>query len=353
MTSFLNLKDFDFNLPESLIAQKPLANRDQSKLMILDRNSGSIKHEIFKNLPQFIAPQSLMVFNNTKVVPSKLNGYIIDSLRSVEVLLVKETSKKNHWEALIKGLSKIKPGTEFEFGNGKLKAIYIDRNHDKAILKLLYKGKLSIILNEIAKMPMPPYIKRENNNDNNLEALDRERYQTIFARYPGAIAAPTAGLHFTPNTLMSLKDKGIDTTHITLHIGTGTFQPIRTENIIEHKMQAEQFHISKETTKSLIISNKNHRKIIAVGSTTTRVLESVDLSTLQEEGTSGWTERYIFPGQKFNSVNHILTNFHLPKSTLYILVCAFANKKLISAAYNEAIKRKYRFFSYGDAMLII
>lgn len=353
MTPFSNLKDFDFHLPDSLIAQKPLPDRDQSKLMILDRNSGSIKHEIFKNLPHYIAPQSLMVFNNTKVVPSKLNGYIIDSLRPIEVLLVKETSKKNHWEALIKGLNKIKTGTEFEFGNGKLKAIYIDRNLDKAILKLLHTGKLSIILNEIAKMPMPPYIKRENNNDNNLEALDRERYQTIFARYPGAIAAPTAGLHFTPNTLKSLKDKGVNTTHITLHVGTGTFQPIRTENIIEHKMQAEKFHISQEATKSLIISSKNHRKIIAVGSTTTRVLESIDLSTLQKEGTSGWTERYIFPGQKFNSVNHILTNFHLPKSTLYILVCAFADKKLISAAYNEAIKRKYRFFSYGDAMLII
>jgi S-adenosylmethionine:tRNA ribosyltransferase-isomerase len=352
MKSFLNLKDFDFHLPESLIAQKPLADRDQSKLMILDRNSGSIKHEIFKNLPDYIAPQSLMVFNDTKVVPSKLNGYIIGSLRPVEVLLVKETSKKNHWEALIKGLSKIKPETEFEFGDGKLKAIYIDRNSNKAILKLLHKGKLSIILNEIARMPMPPYIKREH-NDNNLEALDRERYQTIFARYPGAIAAPTAGLHFTPNTLKSLKDKGVDITHITLHVGTGTFQSIRTENIIEHKMQAEKFHISKEATKSLISSSKNHRKIIAIGSTTTRVLESIHLSTLQKEGTSGWTERYIFPGQKFNSVNHILTNFHLPKSTLYILVCAFADKKLISAAYDEAIKRKYRFFSYGDAMLII
>jgi S-adenosylmethionine:tRNA ribosyltransferase-isomerase len=352
MKSFLNLKDFDFHLPESLIAQKPLTDRDQSKLMILDRNSGSIKHEIFKNLPNYIAPQSLMVFNDTKVVPSKLNGYIIGSLRPVEVLLVKETSKKNHWEVLIKGLSKIKPGTEFEFGDGKLKAIYIDRNSNKAILKLLHKGKLSIILNEIARMPMPPYIKREH-NDNNLEALDRERYQTIFARYPGAIAAPTAGLHFTPNTLKSLKDKGVDTTHITLHVGTGTFQSIRTENIIEHKMQAEKFHISKEATKSLITSSKNHRKIIAIGSTTTRVLESIHLSTLRKEGTSGWTERYIFPGQKFNSVNHILTNFHLPKSTLYILVCAFSGKKLISAAYDEAIKRKYRFFSYGDAMLII
>ena len=259
MKSFLNLKDFDFDLPNSLIAQKPLADRDQSKLMILDRNSGSIKHEIFKNLPQYIAPQSLMVFNNTKVVPSKLNGYIIDSLRPVEVLLVKETSKKNHWEALIKGLSKIKPGTEFEFGNGKLKAIYIDRNREKATLKLLHKGKLSAILNEIAKMPIPPYIKREK-NDNNLETLDRERYQTIFAQYPGAIAAPTAGLHFTPNILKSLKEKGVDTSHITLHVGTGTFQPIRTESIIEHKMQAEQFHISKETTKSLITSSKNFKK---------------------------------------------------------------------------------------------
>jgi len=353
MAPSLKLEDFDFQLPESLIAQKPLATRDQSKLMVLNRKSESIEHETFTRLSHLIPPQSLMVFNNTKVTPSKLNGFLVKDARPVEILLVRETTNENYWEVLIKGLSKIEPGTEMEFGNGELKAILTGRQEDKAILKLLYNGQLNPILSRIAKMPLPPYIRRKINEDGNLSNQDRERYQTIFARHPGAIAAPTAGLHFTPRIIESLDNKGIDTTYLTLHVGVGTFQPIRTENVIEHKMQAEQFYIPEDTSEALIEAKKNFQNIVAIGSTVTRVLESVKLATLQPGGTSGWTDRFIYPGQKFKTVDHMLTNFHLPKSTLYLLVCAFAEKKLVAEAYKQAIKRKYRFFSYGDAMLII
>jgi len=353
MTDSLKLKDFDFQLPESLIAQKPLNIRDQSKLMVIDRKSGSIKHEIFSRIPHLIPTQSLMVFNNTKVIPSKLNGHQIKNGRPVEILLIRETSDGAQWEALIKGLKKVRLGTEMGFGNGELKAILTGRHENKAILKLIYDGNLDNVLNQIGKMPLPPYIRRKANEDNGLSGQDKEKYQTIFASLPGAIAAPTAGLHFTPRIIKALNKKGVDTVHLTLHVGIGTFQPIRTETIIEHKMQPEQFHIPEETSKALTNARKDRKKIVGVGSTVTRVLESVELDSLLPSGTSGWTNRFIYPGSKFKEVDQLITNFHLPKSTLYLLVCAFAGKKLIKEAYKEAIIKKYRFFSYGDAMLII
>jgi len=352
MTDSLKLTDFDFQLPESLIAQKPLNIRDQSKLMVIDRKSGSIKHEIFSRIPHLIPTQSLMVFNNTKVIPSKLNGHQIKNGRPIEILLIRETSDEAQWEALIKGLKKVRLGTEMVFGNGELKAILTGRHENKAILKLVYDGNLDNVLNRIGKMPLPPYIRRKINEDNGLSGQDKEKYQTIFASHPGAIAAPTAGLHFTPRIIESLNKKGVDTAFLTLHVGIGTFQPIRTETIIEHKMQPEQFYISEETSKALINARKDLKKIVGVGSTVTRVLESVELKRLKPSGSSGWTNRFIYPGSKFKVVDHLLTNFHLPKSTLYLLVCAFAGKKLIMKAYKEAILKKYRFFSYGDAMLI-
>ena len=353
MASSLKLTDFDYQLPKSLIAQKPLEARDQSKLMILNRKSESIKHEIFTHLPKALPSQALMVFNDTQVIPSKLNGFLIKNTRPVEVLLVRETTDKNHWEVLIKGLSKLRPGTEMEFGGGELKAILIKRQKDKAILKLTYKGQLDSIVSRIGRMPLPPYIQRKAIDDQILSIQDRKRYQTVFARNPGAIAAPTAGLHFTPHIIESLKNNSIDTAYLTLHVGVGTFQPIRTENVTEYKMKAEQFYIPEDSSRALAKAKKNNQNIIGIGSTTTRVLESVELSTLDAGETSGWTDRFIYPGQKFNVVDHMLTNFHLPKSTLYLLVCAFAGKKLIEKAYKEAIHQKYRFFSYGDAMLIL
>jgi S-adenosylmethionine:tRNA ribosyltransferase-isomerase len=353
MTDSLKLKDFDFQLPESLIAQKPLNIRDQSKLMVIDRKSGSIKHEMFSRIPHLIPTQSLMVFNNTKVIPSKLNGHQMKNGRPVEILLIRETSDGAQWEALIKDLKKVRIGTEMGFGNGELKAILTGRHENKAILKLIYDGNLDNVLNRIGKMPLPPYIRRKANEDNGLSGQDKEKYQTIFASHPGAIAAPTAGLHFTPRIIKSLNKKGIDTVYLTLHVGIGTFQPIRTETIIEHKMQPEQFYIPEETSKALTNARKDRKKIVGVGSTVTRVLESVELDSLLPSGTSGWTNRFIYPGSKFKEVDHLITNFHLPKSTLYLLVCAFAGKKLTKEAYKEAIIKKYRFYSYGDAMLII
>jgi len=349
----LKLKSFDFELPDSLIAQKPLDIRDQSKLMVIDRKSGSIKHKKFTDLPYIIPTQSLMVFNNTRVIPSKLNGCQVKNRRPIEILLVRETVNQNQWEALIKGLKKIKLGTEIEFGNGKLKAVLTGRHENKAILKLTYNGKLEDILNKIGEMPLPPYIKRKSPKDKSLSHQDKEKYQTIFASLPGAIAAPTAGLHFTPRIIKSLNEKGIDTAYLTLHVGIGTFQPIQTESISEHKMQPEQFYISEETSKALIKAKMERKRIVGVGSTVTRVLESIELDNLTQSGTSGWTDRFIYPGCKFKEVNHLITNFHLPKSTLYLLVCAFAGKKIIEKAYKEAVVRQYRFFSYGDAMLII
>ena len=353
MTTPLKLKDFDFQLPESLIAQKPLAIRDQSKLMILDRESGAIKHDLFSNLPHLIPKHSLIVFNNTKVIPSKFHGYQTKNKKPIEILLLRETTVKKRWEALIKGLSKIRLDTEMEFGNGKLKAVLKGRMENKAILELQYHGKIDNILNSLGEMPLPPYIRRKPKEDTTISDQDKERYQTIFANSPGAIAAPTAGLHFTPHILQTLNKKGVQTVYLTLHVGIGTFQPIRVENIIEHKMQPEQFYIPKETVKELILARKKHKKIVGIGSTVTRVLESAELDGLKPSGTSGWTNRFIYPGQKFKVVDHLLTNFHLPKSTLYLLVCAFAGQNLAKTAYKEAILKKYRFFSYGDAMLII
>jgi S-adenosylmethionine:tRNA ribosyltransferase-isomerase len=353
MPSELRLEDFDFQLPESLIAQKPLTARDQSKLMILDRKSGTIKHELFSNLPHLIPQQSLMVFNNTKVIPSKFHGNQIKNKKPIEILLLRETAVKDRWEALIKGLNKIRLETEIAFGDGKLKAVLKGRIENKAILDLQYQGKFDNILNTLGEMPLPPYIHRKSNENTKISNQDRERYQTVFASFPGAVAAPTAGLHFTPYILQTLNKKGVDTAYLTLHVGIGTFQPIRVKSIKEHKMQPEQFYIPEETSKALICAKKKNKKIVGVGSTVTRVLESVELDVLDPSGISGWTNQFIYPGIKFKAVDHLFTNFHLPKSTLYLLVCAFAGKKLITTAYKEAILKKYRFFSYGDAMLII
>lgn len=353
MASSLKLADFDFQLPESLIAQKPLEIRDQSKLMILNRGTESIKHEIFTHLPKVIPSQALMVFNDTQVIPSKLYGFLKKNARPVEVLLVRENTDKNHWEALIKGLSKLRLGTEMEFGDGELKAILTRRQEGKAILKLIYKGQLDSILSRLGRMPLPPYIRRKTIEDESLSNLDRERYQTVFAQHAGAIAAPTAGLHFTPHIIESLENNSIDTIYLTLHVGVGTFQPIRTENVIKHKMQAEEFYIPEDTFRTLVEAKKNAQNIVGIGSTVTRVLESIELNNLKLGGRSGWTDRFIYPSYKFKVVDHMLTNFHLPKSTLYLLVCAFAGKRLIEKAYKEAIKKNYRFFSYGDAMLIL
>ena len=352
MPPSFKLSDFDFDLPEELIAQKPVKLRDQSRLMILDRKSGTIDHAVFSDLPHRLPTPSLIVFNDTKVIPAKLQGYLVNSGRGIEILLLRENDG-GHWEALIKGLSKLKEGTEIGFGGELLKATLTARQNDRAILKLTGPGDLRQTLNRVATTPLPPYIHRDAAAEENLTELDRKRYQTVFAKHAGAIAAPTAGLHFTSKLLESLDREGINRAFLTLHVGVGTFRPIRSEDIREHDMEAEQFHVPAETLKELIRTRKKGQDITAVGSTPTRVLESMNLDAATGGDISGWTNRFIYPGQKFKAVDRLLTNFHLPKSTLYLLVCAFAGKDLIEKAYREAIGHNYRFFSYGDAMLIL
>ena len=352
MPPSLKLSDFDFDLPEKLIAQKPAKLRDRSRLMILDRKTGAIGHAVFSDLPHHLPAPSLMVFNDTKVIPAKLLGHLVNGGRAVEILLLRENND-DHWEALVKGLGKLKEGTEIKFGGEPLKATLTARQDDRAILKLTCPGNLKQVLNRVATTPLPPYIHRSTAAEENLTELDRKRYQTVFAKHAGAIAAPTAGLHFTPKLLESLDREGINCAFLTLHVGVGTFQPIRSEDIREHNMEAEPFHVPAETLKELVRARKRGQDIIAVGSTSTRVLESMNLDAVMEGDISGWTDRFIYPGQELKAVDRLLTNFHLPKSTLYLLVCAFAGKDLIERAYREAIGHNYRFFSYGDAMLIL
>ncbi|MCH8156961.1 MAG: tRNA preQ1(34) S-adenosylmethionine ribosyltransferase-isomerase QueA, partial [Nitrospinae bacterium] len=291
------------------------------------RNS-SIEHAVFCDLPNHLPARSLMVFNDTQVVPAKLHGRLINSGRPVEVLLVRENADKQ-WEALVKGLAKLKPGTLMEFGGGALQAELTGRLNDRAILRLTCTGNLEEVLDRVAKMPLPPYIRRDAASGEDSSSLDRKRYQTVFAKHAGAIAAPTAGLHFTPELLESLQRGGIQTVFLTLHVGVGTFQPIRCEDIREHKMEAEQFHIPAKTLKEVLRAREEGRDIVAVGSTSTRVLESVDLGTATQGNASGWTDRFIYPGQEFKVVNRVLTNFHLPKSTLYLFVCTLVGKDLL------------------------
>ena len=352
MPPSFKLSDFDFDLPEELIAQKPVKIRDRSRLMILDRKSGTIDHAVFSDLPHRLPAPSLMIFNDTKVIPAKLQGHLVSSGREVEILLLRENDD-GHWEALVKGLGKLKEGAEIGFGGEPLKATLTARQNDRAILKLTCPGDLRLILNRVATTPLPPYIHRDAATEKNLNELDRKRYQTVFAKHAGAIAAPTAGLHFTPKLMESLDREGINCAFLTLHVGVGTFRPIRSEDIREHTMEAEQFHVPTETLKKLIRARKKGQDIIAVGSTSTRVLESMNLDAVMDRHISGWTDRFVYPGQEFKTVDRLLTNFHLPKSTLYLLVCAFAGKDLIERAYREAIEHNYRFFSYGDAMLIL
>jgi|TARA_B100000315_G_scaffold9315_1_gene9178 S-adenosylmethionine:tRNA ribosyltransferase-isomerase len=352
MPPSFKLSNFDFDLPKELIAQKPVKIRDQSRLMILDRKSGTIDHAVFSDLPHHLPAPSLMIFNDTKVIPAKLQGHLVSSGREVEILLLRENDD-GHWEALVKGLGKLKEGAEIGFGGEPLKATLTARQNDRAILKLTCPGDLRQVLDRVATTPLPPYINRDAAAEKNLTELDRKRYQTVFAKHAGSIAAPTAGLHFTPKLMGSLDREGINYAFLTLHVGVGTFKPIRSEDIRDHNMEAEQFHVPAEALRELIRARKTGQNIIAVGSTSTRVLESMNLDIVTEGGFSGWTDRFIYPGHEFKAVDRLLTNFHLPKSTLYLLVCAFAGKDLIEKAYREAIGHNYRFFSYGDALLIL
>lgn len=335
---------FDYELPEELIAQKPIEPRDASRLLVLNRETGTIYHGSFRDIENYLTEGDVLVVNNTRVIPARLYGRKSTGAK-VEVVLLKRISG-DVWEALVRPGNKIKPGTTLIFKDGLLKAEVKDYAPGGGrVLELQYKGIFQEVLDKVGTVPLPPYIKET------LE--DKERYQTVYAKKQGSAAAPTAGLHFTPELIERLKMKGIIFAEVLLHVGLGTFRPVKVKNIKEHQMHSEYYEVSKESAQIINNAKTQGNKIVGVGTTSVRVLESVANSDGYVTSGSGWTDIFIYPGYKFKAVDAIVTNFHLPKSTLLMLVSAFAGREKILKAYQEAVNKRYRFFSFGDAMLII
>jgi S-adenosylmethionine:tRNA ribosyltransferase-isomerase len=340
----LRVEDFYFDLPKELIAQHPLKNRDESRLMIVDKNTGNIEESRFKNVIQCLNKGDCLVLNDTRVMPARLIGEKISSGGKIEFLLLKRI-EGDKWESLVKPGKKAKVGAEFTFGNGKLKAKVVDiLDEGNRIIEFYYEGIFEEILDQLGQMPLPPYITEE------LE--DRERYQTVYSKTVGSAAAPTAGLHFTKELLETIEKKGVEIAYVTLHVGLGTFRPVKVDTLEDHKMHSEFYILDEENCNKINRTKKNGGKVIAVGTTSCRTLESVANSDGYLSDKSGWTDIFIYPGYKFKIVNSLITNFHLPESTLIMLVSALAGKDNIMKAYNKAIEERYRFFSFGDAMFI-
>lgn len=336
--------DFDFDLPEELIAQTPLSKRDASRLLVLDKQTGEISHKHFTDIIEYMEKGDTLVLNDTKVMPARLYGVKEETGAIVEVLLLKDEGE-NVWECLTKPAKRVKEGTVISFGEGKLKAKCTKVLEDGIRhFTLEYKGILYEILDELGEMPLPPYIHEK--------LKDKDRYQTIYAKNVGSAAAPTAGLHFTQELLNEIKNKGINIAYITLHVGLGTFRPVNVEDVTRHKMHSEYYIMSEDVANLLNNTRESGHKIIAVGTTSTRTLETIASLYGKFKGCSGWTDIFIYPGYKFKGIDYLITNFHLPKSTLVMLVSALAGKDNIMKAYGEAIDKKYRFFSFGDSMLI-
>ena len=336
--------DFDFYLPEELIAQTPLEKRDASRLLVLDKKTGDISHKHFFDIIDYMEKGDTLVLNDTKVMPARLYGVKEKTGAVVELLLLKDDGN-NIWECLTKPAKRIKEGTIISFGDGKLKAVCV-KVLDEGIRKfrLEYKGILYEILDELGEMPLPPYIHEK--------LKEKDRYQTVYAKNIGSAAAPTAGLHFTADLLNKIKDKGINIAYVTLHVGLGTFRPVNVVDVTKHKMHSEYYVMSDYVADLLNETKASGHKIIAVGTTSTRTLETIYSLYSTFKGCSGWTDIFIYPGYQFKAIDYLITNFHLPKSTLVMLVSALAGKDNIMKAYNEAIKNRYRFFSFGDSMLI-
>lgn len=340
----MQLEDFDYGLPDELIAQVPLERRDTSRLMVLDKNTGEIEHKHFTNILDYMEEGDTLVLNDTKVLPARLIGTKEETNAVIEILLLKDI-QDDTWECLTRPAKRIHVGNVISFGNGELKAKCIFEGED-GIRKyeLIYDGILLEILEKLGTMPLPPYIHEK------LE--DQSRYQTVYAKNIGSSAAPTAGLHFTKELLDRVKEKGINIAYVTLHVGLGTFRPVQEDNILDHKMHTEYYEMSKETAELLTNTRKNHKKIIAVGTTSVRTLETIMSKYGEFKECSGNTDIFIYPGYQFKGIDYLITNFHLPKSTLIMLVSALAGREKILNAYNEAVREKYRFFSFGDSMLI-
>lgn len=340
----MKLEDFDYELPEELIAQTPLKRRDSSRLLVLDKKTGEIEHHHFTDILDYLEEGDALVVNDTKVLPARLIGEKEDTKAVIEVLLLKNT-ENDTWECLTKPAKRIKLGTIVSFGNGELKAKCVSLGEEGIRhMQLIYDGILYEILDKLGSMPLPPYIHEK------LE--DKDRYQTVYAKEVGSAAAPTAGLHFTEDLLEKIKNKGIQFVPVTLHVGLGTFRPVNVENIKEHKMHSEYYSLSRETCDILNATKKNNKKIVVVGTTSVRVLETVMNKYGELKECSGWTDIFIYPGYQFKIVEHLITNFHLPKSTLIMLISALAGRGHVLEAYQEAVKERYRFFSFGDSMFI-
>ncbi|HIR89972.1 MAG TPA: tRNA preQ1(34) S-adenosylmethionine ribosyltransferase-isomerase QueA [Candidatus Fimimorpha faecalis] len=340
----MNVKDFDYYLPEELIAQDPLEDRSSSRLMILDKKTGEIRHSIFKNIIEELNPGDCLVINNTKVIPARLYGAKVGTDAKIEVLLLKR-KENNIWEVLVKPGKKAKIGTKISFGEGKLIGTVVDIVEEgNRLIQFSYEGIFEEVLDELGQMPLPPYITHQ--------LKDKNRYQTVYAKYDGSAAAPTAGLHFTKELLKEIQAKGVTVASVTLHVGLGTFRPVKVENVLEHHMHSEFFMIEESEAKKINDAKAAGGRIISVGTTSCRTLESAADENGKLKATSGWTDIFIYPGYSFKIIDALITNFHLPQSTLVMLVSALAGREHILAAYEEAVKERYRFFSFGDAMLI-
>lgn len=336
--------DFYYDLPEELIAQNPLLDRSSSRLMHLDKTTGEIQHTDFKHIVKYLKPGDCLVINDTRVIPARLYGSKIGTDAGIEILLLKR-KENNIWETLVKPGKKAKPGTKISFGDGLLIGEVLDIVEEgNRLIQFTYDGIFEEILDQLGEMPLPPYITHK--------LQDKERYQTVYAKNEGSAAAPTAGLHFTKELLQQIQDMGVNIAHVTLHVGLGTFRPVKVDDVENHHMHSEFYVVEEDQAKLINNTKKNGGRVISVGTTSCRTLESATDENGILQAKSGWTEIFIYPGYKFKMIDALITNFHLPESTLLMLVSALAGKEHIMKAYEEAVKERYRFFSFGDAMII-
>lgn len=340
----MKTSDFYYELPKELIAQDPLEDRSSSRLMHLDRRTGAVEHRHFREIKEYLRPGDCLVINDTKVIPARLYGHKAGTDALIEILLLKR-KEKDIWETLVKPGKKCRPGAEIVFGDGILKGRVIDVVEEgNRLIQFEYEGIFEEILDRLGEMPLPPYITHK--------LKDKNRYQTVYAKHEGSAAAPTAGLHFTEELLQEIRDMGVAIAHVTLHVGLGTFRPVKVENVAEHHMHSEFYVVDEEQAELVNRTRREGGRVIAVGTTSCRTLESAAAEDGTLKAGSGWTDIFIYPGYRFKILDGLITNFHLPESTLIMLVSAFAGKEHVMRAYEEAVREKYRFFSFGDAMII-
>ena len=336
--------DFYFDLPEELIAQDPLEDRSSSRLLVLDKNTGDVEHHVFREIIDYLNPGDCLVINNTKVIPARLMGVREGTGATIEVLLLKR-KENDIWETLVKPGKKAKVGTKILFGDGLLVGEVVDIVEEgNRLIQFSYEGIFEEILDRLGQMPLPPYITHQ--------LQDKNRYQTVYAKHDGSAAAPTAGLHFTPELLQQVRDKGVEIAEVTLHVGLGTFRPVKEDNLLNHHMHSEFYNIEQSEADKINKAKAEGHRVISVGTTSTRTLESAATEDGMLKACSGWTEIFIYPGYRFKVIDGLITNFHLPESTLVMLVSALAGRENVLAAYKQAVDERYRFFSFGDAMFI-